>query len=208
MMRARSAYAAGLSWFPDAPPLPPRASLGNATDDARQARADYFGQLANAGNVAAARILIGGTQNTSGNEAPMWQVWIDACKQTPIGLQTMQAAEYLGAWWPVGSSDTATNYPIMRAFVAAWAKDNLPPPPILATPQATPVPPVQAPTIAYPAGTAPALTPPPRATLTPLAPSYSPLSALAGGAVPQWAIVAGGALALAFVVRSLQASRR
>jgi hypothetical protein len=201
-MRATTAYAAGLSWFPDTPAVS-RARLGNATDDARQARADYFGNLARNGNVAAARIIIGGTQNTSGNESPIWSAWIDALRQTPLGLQTLQAAQYLGAWWPVGSSDTTDNYPIMRAFVAAWAADNkIAPPPIVATPQAAPV-------------TQPAAIPePPEHFSPPVLPSSAPVVAppivqTIGGLTPaQWATVAGGAVALGLVVTLVSPSRR
>jgi len=152
-MIQRSAYDAGLSHFPDRPmAYALYRGLGNATDDARRARADYFGQLAVHGNVAAARIVIGGTQNTSGNEQPYWSSWIDAMAQTPIGLQTLQAAQYLGAWWPVGSSDTVDSYPIMQKFVADWATANpAPPPKIMEDPGAIPPPP------------APAYVPPPAA---------------------------------------------
>lgn len=96
----------------------------STVDQQRKARADYFGQLAMSGNVNAARILIGGTQNTSGNEIPYWQSWLQQLQATAAGQQTLAQAQQLGAWWPVGSSDTVTNYPIMRNFAASWAASN------------------------------------------------------------------------------------
>jgi hypothetical protein len=166
-MMQRSAYDAGLSYFPDDPRYPGTArglgALGNATDDARQARADYFGQLAVLGNVAAARIVLGGTQNTSGNEQPDWFGWVDAMKGTPLGLQTFQAAYNLGAWWPVGSSDTVDNYPIMKKFVADWAKANPGPAPAILPPPPPPAPlPLPA---ALPPSQSPQQLPPPPAAM-------------------------------------------
>jgi hypothetical protein len=201
MIANQSAYTAGLSWFPDYPAGV--APLGNATDDARQARADYFGNLAVAGNVAAARILLGGTLNTSGNEAPMWQAWIDAARLTPLGLQTVQAAQYFGAWWPVGSTDTVDSYPIMKKFVAQWAAANPPPPPIVETPQAVPPPPPPPP---LPAPVTPKASAPASSSSVALT-TPAPL-ALAGFSLTQWAMIAGGALALSFVLSSLSPSRR
>ncbi len=136
--RARTAYEAGLSHFPDAPGARPRigflpllasaetglqlyqsfAGGGSQTDQQRQARAQYFGQLALQGNVNATQILIGGTQNTSGNEIPYWQGWLDQLRASSDGQQTLAAAQQRGAWWPVGSTDTVTNYPIMKAYAA------------------------------------------------------------------------------------------
>jgi hypothetical protein len=93
---------------------------GSARDQQRGARASYFGQLAMQGNVAAAQILLGAISNVSSNEAPMWQNWISQLNASSAGQQTLQQAQALGPWWPVGSSDTVTNYPIMKNFVAQW----------------------------------------------------------------------------------------
>jgi hypothetical protein len=97
---------------------------GSAIDQQRQARANYFGQLAMQGNVAAAQILLGAIPNVSGNEQPMWQNWISQLSASAAGQQTLQRAQSLGPWWPVGSSDTVANYPIMKNFVAQWAAAN------------------------------------------------------------------------------------
>jgi hypothetical protein len=97
---------------------------GSAVDQARQARANYFGQLAMQGNVAAAQILLGAVPNVSGNEAPMWSTWISQLQASSTGQATLAQAQALGPWWPVGSSDTVTNYPIMKNFVAQWSSSN------------------------------------------------------------------------------------
>lgn len=97
---------------------------GSAVDQARQARANYFGQLAMQGNVAAAQILLGAVPNVSGNEAPYWQSWISQLSASSTGQQTLAAAQSLGPYWPVGSSDTVQNYPIMKNFVAQWSAQN------------------------------------------------------------------------------------
>jgi len=93
---------------------------GTLRDQQRAARADYFGQLAMRGNVAAAQILLGAVPNVSGNEQKMWSGWISQLQSSSAGQQTLAEAQALGAWWPVGSSDTVTSYPIMKNFVAQW----------------------------------------------------------------------------------------
>jgi hypothetical protein len=100
------------------------AAGGTAVDQARQARANYFGQLAMSGNVAAAQVLLGAIPNVAGNEKPMWQSWISQLSASSTGQDTLAKAQALGPYWPVGSSDTVTNYPIMRNFVAQWSYQN------------------------------------------------------------------------------------
>lgn len=97
-------------------------SSGSTRDAQRAARANYFGNLAVQGNVAAAQIILGAlTPNVSGNELPMWQVWQNQLQASSSGQGTLAQAQQLGAYWPVGSSDTVTNYPIMKNFVQQWA---------------------------------------------------------------------------------------
>jgi len=200
----RTAYDAGLSYFPDRPeqrarigdyytdaaliaPIPivgtAGAALatgagiyqsilggGSAIDQQRQARANYFGQLAMQGNVAAAQILLGAIPNVSGNEQPYWQNWITQLNASTSGQGTLQQAQALGPWWPVGSSDTVTNYPIMKNFVAQWAS-------------------------AHP--------------LTTVAGNIATgVGAAARSSVTPWLLAGGGALALVFLLGSPQRSRR
>lgn len=146
---ARDQYSAGLSYFPDRPvgfglsvtdvaafvpggstvaagvnfasDLYSSLTQGSQRDQQRQARAAYFGQLALQGNVYAAQILIGAQPNVAGDEAPYWQNWITQLQGTSQGQATLSQAQQLGPYWPVGSSDTVTNYPIMKAFAARWS---------------------------------------------------------------------------------------
>lgn len=97
-------------------------SSGSQTDAQRAARANYFGNLAMQGNVAAAQIILGAlVPNVSGNEEKMWSAWLSQLQQSTKGQQTLAQANQLGPYWPVGSTDTVTNYPIMKNFAAQWA---------------------------------------------------------------------------------------
>ena len=93
---------------------------GAQRDRDRQARANYFGQLAAGGNVAAAQILLGAIPNVSGNEQPMWQAWIDQLSSSQSGQATLAAARAAGPYWLPGSTDTVTNYPQLKNYVAQW----------------------------------------------------------------------------------------
>jgi hypothetical protein len=99
---------------------------GSAVDAARAARVQYFLNQANQGNVAAAQIIIGAIPNVAGNEDPMWESAIDQLRSSAAGSNVLAAAQALGPYWPVGSSDTAQSYPIMRSFTANWAAHNAP----------------------------------------------------------------------------------
>jgi hypothetical protein len=100
-------------------------SSGSTRDAQRAARANYFGNLAIAGNVAAAQIILGAlVPNVSGNEIPMWQVWENQLTASASGQQTLTAAKALGPYWPVGSTDTVTNYPTLKAFAQNWANQH------------------------------------------------------------------------------------
>jgi hypothetical protein len=100
-------------------------SSGSQRDAQRAARANYFGNLAVGGNVAAAQILLGAVApNVSGNELPMWQTWINQLQASASGQQTLAAARQLGPYWPVGATDTVTNYPILKNFAQQWANQH------------------------------------------------------------------------------------
>src|SRR5689334_4827028 len=97
-------------------------SSGSTRDAQRAARANYFGNLAVQGNVGAAQIILGAlVPNVSGNELSMWQVWLNQLQQSAQGQATLVQAQQLGPWWPVNSTDTVTDYPIMKAHAAQWA---------------------------------------------------------------------------------------
>lgn len=97
-------------------------SSGSQRDAQRAARANYFGNLAVAGNVGAAQIILGAlAPNVSGNEIPMWQVWYNQLTNSQSGQSVLAQAKSLGPYWPVGSTDTVTNYPIMKQFAQNWA---------------------------------------------------------------------------------------
>jgi hypothetical protein len=97
-------------------------SSGSTRDAQRAARANYFGNLAVAGNVAAAQMILGAlVPNVSGNELPMWQVWKNQLQASSTGQNILAQATALGPYWPVGSTDTVTNYPISKNFVQQWA---------------------------------------------------------------------------------------
>jgi hypothetical protein len=92
-------------------------SSGSTRDAQRAARANYVGNIAVAGNVAAAQIILGAlAPNVSGNELPMWQVW-----ENQLTATTLAAARAAGPYWPVGSTDTVTNYPTLKTFIQNWA---------------------------------------------------------------------------------------
>lgn len=95
---------------------------GTAVDQARQARVNYFAQLAAAGNVAAMQLILGAPANVSGNESQMWVNAATAIKSTAPDVY--QAAQDAGPYWLVNSGDTATNYPAMRAYVQNWAASH------------------------------------------------------------------------------------
>lgn len=100
-------------------------SSGTQRDRDRAARANYFGNLAVAGNVAAAQMILGAlVPNVSGNELPMWQTWLSQLQSSSTGQATLSQARQLGPYWPVGSTDTVTNYPISKAFVQNWANQH------------------------------------------------------------------------------------
>ena len=100
-------------------------SSGSTRDAQRAARANYFGNLAVQGNVGAAQIILGAlVPNVSGNELSMWQVWLNQLQQSAQGQTTLAQAQQLGPWWPVGSTDTVTDYPIMKAHAAQWSTSH------------------------------------------------------------------------------------
>ena len=95
---------------------------GSAVDQARQARVNYFAQLAAAGNVAAMQLILGAPSNVSGNESQMWVNAATAVRQSAPDVY--QAAQDAGPYWLVNSGDTATNYPAMRSYVQQWAASH------------------------------------------------------------------------------------
>ena len=88
--------------------------FGNDRDATRLAREQWFEQGAKQGSVIAARILIGGTQNTGGNEIPYYQAGINRLLADPRSAPTMRAALNAGAFWD--STDDAVSSK-MRAAV-------------------------------------------------------------------------------------------
>lgn len=101
-------------------------SGGSVVDQQRQARVNFFLQQAMSGNVAAAQLILGGPSNVSGNESTMWTQAAQSLQSSAIGQQTLAEARQLGPVWLVGSGDTATNYPRMKAFTQQWALTNTP----------------------------------------------------------------------------------
>lgn len=93
-----------------------------SADQQRQARVNYFLGLAESGNVAAAQVLLGGTQNTASHERPMYNTAITQLQDTPVGSQVLAQAQQAGPFW--STSDSASNYPVMRNFVQTWANQN------------------------------------------------------------------------------------
>lgn len=137
----QSAYNAGLSYFPDSPMIQPTpmglAPLvlalapqagnlassvvqkwfgGNAIDQQRQERVNYVAQKAVNNNEAAMRLINGAPPNVSGNERDMWTTARDLVIRANPSMGDVD----IGADWLVNSGDTATNYPKMRAYIAAW----------------------------------------------------------------------------------------
>lgn len=93
---------------------------GAATDATRQARADWFGTNAIQGrSVMAARILIGGTQNTASHESPMYDAEIaKVAAQQP---NVMNAAYAAGPYWDTTDDATSSK---MRALVTQEVASN------------------------------------------------------------------------------------
>ncbi|MEP6494498.1 MAG: hypothetical protein ABJF01_17570 [bacterium] len=88
---------------------------GSGEDARRQARVDWFALMASQGSVRAARFLIGGLTNTSGNERPMFQAAIAKLQGTAV----MQQAELQGPWWD--TSDNASSDKSRAAVTADLA---------------------------------------------------------------------------------------
>lgn len=100
-------------------------SSGATRDKQRAARANYFGNLAINGNVAAAQVILGAlVPNVSGNELPMWQTWLSQLQSSSQGQAVLAAARAAGPYWAVGSTDTVTDYPITKNFVNTWASQH------------------------------------------------------------------------------------
>lgn len=78
---------------------------GKSRDQQREARANFFRDAALLGSITAARYLIGGTQNTGGNERPYYQAAISKLQGTPIGQQAYSQAQIQGALWAAGIPD-------------------------------------------------------------------------------------------------------
>lgn len=97
-------------------------STGNATDQARQARVNYFANLASQGNVAAMQLILGAPPNVSGNEQPMWVNAANALRSAAPDVYNQ--AQQAGPAWLQNSGDTATNYPAMRQFCQVWAAQH------------------------------------------------------------------------------------
>lgn len=76
---------------------------GKSRDEQRLARANYFRDSAIAGSVTAARYVLGGEQNTGGNEIPYYQqAWSMIAAQRP---DVANEAESQGAKWAAGIPD-------------------------------------------------------------------------------------------------------
>lgn len=97
---------------------------GSGVDAQRQARVNFVLQAAQRGNVPAAQMIIAGPQNVSGNEAQMWANAGTVLRSSTTGAATYQAAQAAGSYWPVGSGDTAANYPYMRSVIAQWDQQH------------------------------------------------------------------------------------
>jgi hypothetical protein len=95
---------------------------GTAVDQARQARVNYFANLASQGNVAAMQLILGAPPNVSGNEQQMWVNAANALRTAAPDVYS--AALQAGPAWLTNSGDTATNYPAMRQFVQTWAAQH------------------------------------------------------------------------------------
>jgi hypothetical protein len=95
---------------------------GSAVDQQRQERVNYVAQKAVNGNVNAMRLILSAPDNVSGNEQQMWRTAYDLIKRA--NPDVVRAAEQIGGDWLVNSGDSATNYPRMRAYIAAWEAQN------------------------------------------------------------------------------------
>lgn len=158
---------------------------GAARDAKRQARETWFEQAARQGSILAARVLIGGTQNTAGNESPMYRDGISRLSNDPRSSGTMATANSIGPYWRTDDNDTADK---MRAEVEAE---------LLASAQVVPAPSSSSSSGYTPAGT----------SVATYAPAGAPGSASFNW--KPWAIGAGAVgLGLLIVPRIISPSRR
>lgn len=190
----QSAYTAGLSYFPDYSVAPEPLGFapaviaaipgvissiggltGSQTDKQRQARVDYVTSAAIQGNVAAAQLILGGPNNVSGNEKPMWtKAAQTVAAQNP---SVMQAAAQLGPYWLVGSNEDIATFPATKAFIQAWGVSH------------NPI-----------GAAASALGPTVGAAYTGIMGTPGAMVG-AGGGIPSWAYLAGGGVLLALLLR-------
>lgn len=156
---------------------------GNATDQKRQARAQWVGQQANNGSGTAGAMALAATANVSGNEAAYWRTV--AAQLTPQARALAQASTTFAATggWPVNHPDFDTDRYLdangaVHQIIAGevMAATGRPP----ATPTSTYTPPGYTPTY-----TPPGYTP----TYRPASTLFTPTNLLIGGA-----LVAGFAL--------------
>lgn len=87
---------------------------GGARDEKRKAREEWFEQAARQGSPLAGRVMIGGTQNTGGNEIPYYRDGINRLLADPRTAPTMAAAQAAGAYWDSTDNETSDK---MRAAV-------------------------------------------------------------------------------------------
>jgi hypothetical protein len=88
--------------------------FGNDRDAKRLAREQWFEQGGKQGSPTAARVLIGGTQNTGSNEIPFYQAGIKRLLADPLSAPTMQRALSIGPYWDTTDDAESSN---MRALV-------------------------------------------------------------------------------------------
>jgi hypothetical protein len=89
------------------------ALFGGNQDAVRQARETWFEQAARQGSPTAARIMVGGTQNTASHEIPMYQDGIKRLLADPRTAPNMTAA-LNNPYWDA-SDDASSSH--MRALV-------------------------------------------------------------------------------------------
>lgn len=97
---------------------------GSQRDKDRIARVSYFYNLAVAGNVGAAQVMLGAIPDVAGDEQGYWQTALQ--KLSSLNPPVYNAALAAGGVRFSGQGDSATNYPHMQAYALNWDANNAP----------------------------------------------------------------------------------
>lgn len=154
---------------------------GAARDAQRLARANYFRDAADLGSVTAARYILGGLVNTSGNERPYYTAAENTVQTTRPDVMTAAIAD--GALWAVGIPDPGGTQSMVNAVKADLVA-------------------LQEPALAFPinaTGAGPATSAPPATTTTAHPPVVLPgMTTTAGYNYLPW--IFGGAIVVLAVI--------